>query len=63
MSSERLAQLQKATELDTVLQTLKTAVFYFLYIYIYIICTKENRLPTDKNFIQTLYIFAQYFAV
>ena len=21
--------------------------------YVYIICTKENRLPTNKNFIQT----------
>ena len=25
----------------------------YIYIYIYITCTEENRLPTNKNFIQT----------
>ena len=30
-------------------------------IYVYIICTKENRLPTNKNFIQTHRLSASAF--
>ena len=31
------------------------------YLYIYITCTEENRLPTNKNFIQTQRVSASAF--
>ena len=37
------------------------SLYIYIYIYIYIICTKENRLPTDRNFIQTLRVSASAF--
>ena len=33
----------------------------YIYIYIYITCTEENRLPTNKNFIQTQCVSASAF--
>ena len=36
-------------------------IYIYMYIYIYIICTKENHLPTDRNFIQTLHVLASAF--
>ena len=33
----------------------------YIYIYIYITCTEENRLPTNKNFIQTQRVSASAF--
>ena len=32
-----------------------------MYIYIYTTCTEENRLPTNKNFIQTQRVSASAF--
>ena len=39
----------------------KTGVYIYIYIYIYITCTEENRLSTNKNFIQTQRVSASAF--
>ena len=36
-------------------------LYIYIYIYIYITCTEENRLPTNKNFIQTQRVSASAF--
>ena len=54
------SQHQHCTDEAQKAETVLSAVIY-IYIYIYIICTKENRLPTDRNFIQTLRVSASAF--
>ena len=52
----------ECTALDRFYSMYEGSITY-IYIYIYITCTEENRLPTNKNFIQTQRVSASAFYI